>query len=1533
MNIIRKISRSGRKFQGFLANEFQNESTASLPPSSSPEKAPNPAPCAGTTPPKIKPVASNSLRVPAGTLRPLIYSSHFAAASAISLPFFIDKHDQACILSPTQTAFQHNIFQDDNSCLGSQDVAWSGLKKLLQVLEVSADLFGPFKGIIEGLNECITIYERTAEGREAYYVLRADLNKLLGDLAVHISSDPNLMTNSIFSLWRAIEAEIKLITNKQQRGKMAHITANSNHDSDEILEGYRRIHDHVGRLAMNTNLSLWKTVDKYVMESRLDKLAASKFAPYNAGLSVGVARGPCAPDTRLEEIDNLLLWANKPDGEGVCWLNGMAGTGKTTIAYSLCHRLDEDRRLAASFYCSRAMGECKDVRMILPTIAYQLARFSYPFQSALSAALSKDPDAATRELELQFRTLIAGPLDQARAAIPPGCVVVIDALDECEDENSIGKLLKVLLSSHHTLPIRFLVSSRPEPEIHKQMTTGSHSRLVLHELSNSTVQHDIGKYLDRELQGIPLEDSERTNLIEQCGVLFIYASTAARYIKDGYELEEHKERLGTILGLTNTDSETNQEIDELYLMILGTAWSYSKFNAANKEQMKILLDTIVCAQEPMTLDALAGVLDLKDGDRVNALLRPLCSVIHVADDTGLVSALHASFPDFLFNHRRSHHFSCAAAKRHCDLAQACFKAIKSSPIQFNIGGLPSSYVLDHTIPEYRTKKPISASLVYACRHWAAHLQIGTPEKEAGLLLSLEDFLSARLLLWMEVLNLKKLMCEGVAIMQRIVGWCQAQDLSSDTIELANDAWQFVSTYANHPVSQSTPHIYVSMLAFWPPLRPISTHYMSRTHQIPHPLGQAVTQRNPSLLATWSFDQPVGSTRFSPNGKWIILAAGRHVYILDRYTGQTVLDSLEAHTAAVNSVAFAPDSSYALSGSDDGTICRWIPMNNCESPNPLIKHNAPILSFGISPDGTRIVLSLGTNSVCIHAAHDGRQLLNLALPNVKRIGSVGFTHDGAQVVCGSDDKTISIWDSRRGDAICDPLHGHTDSICSVISSPSEPILISGSRDATIRIWSSRDGQILKGPFKGHTHSVSSVAVSSDGLLIASGSEDCTARIWDTQTGETVIGPLVGHIKAIHSVSFSPHGTQLITGSQDGTIRLWNVPRRDKRSKPSRSLTDSIRSARISPDGTYVASGSEIGTIRLWSTQDGQVFGNPLKGHIDWIHSIDVSPDGAYIVSGSKDKSLRLWDTQTGQVVHGPITGHSAAINSVRFSPDGSQVVSGSDDCTVRLWNIKDGLQAMAPLEGHTDMVLSVAFSPNGKQVASASHDRTIRVWNLKSDKPYSIVLKGHRDFVVSVHFSPDGSRLVSGSYDKSIIIWDTSTGKALVGPLQGHRDRVTAVAFSPNGRFVASGSYDSGICLWDPESGKLVAGPLEGHVDYIEGLQFSPNSSQILSYSSDRTIRFWDVERLQSVSLPERSREGTNYEHSTHENTNLSSWRLDDDGWVVDALNHKLAWVPPDLRIYLLRPANDLIISDKGCFKLDFEETNIGEEWIKCYSFT
>ncbi|CCO35298.1 hypothetical protein BN14_09415 [Rhizoctonia solani AG-1 IB] len=165
-------------------------------------------------------------------------------------------------------------------------------------------------------------------------------------------------------------------------------------------------------------------------------MSPSRSAMYNSAESCDIKRGVCAPGTRKAQIDQLLEWAHDPETGQTCWMNGMAGTGKTTIAYSVCERLDEAYELGASFFCSRTMPECRQVKYIIPTIAYQLARFSVPFRNALYAALESDPDAHARTPKLQYEKLVVGPLSEVRESLPANFIVVIDALDECESEDA-----------------------------------------------------------------------------------------------------------------------------------------------------------------------------------------------------------------------------------------------------------------------------------------------------------------------------------------------------------------------------------------------------------------------------------------------------------------------------------------------------------------------------------------------------------------------------------------------------------------------------------------------------------------------------------------------------------------------------------------------------------------------------------------------------------------------------------------------------------------------------------------------------------------------------------------------------------------------------------------------------------------------------------------------------------------------------------------------------------------------------------------
>lgn len=359
----------------------------------------------------------------------------------------------------------------------------------------------------------------------------------------------------------------------------------------------------------------------------------------------------------------------------------MAGTGKTTIAYSLCKELDAAHNLGASFFCSRLLPECRDVNQIAPSIAYQLARFSRPFRSALSRVLEKEQDVHTQLLEIQFEALIIKPLVEVQDTLPEALVVVIDALDECEDKGSTRDILEALLTKTSELPIKFFIASRPEPQIRDQVRQQGDrwwiSRLVLHELDRGTVQGDIKTYLKASLRPIKPLESDVDELVERAGILFIYASTVIRYV--GYDnfSKNPRKRLNNILNVSRVGGNNlYKDMDELYALIIQVALEDPGLDDEEKEDTKQVLYTTLCAREPLTISALSELLGLHDVERVHAALRPLWSVLHVVESSELVATLHASFPDYMFDPTRSGNHYCDPATQEQVLTQRCFNRIK-----------------------------------------------------------------------------------------------------------------------------------------------------------------------------------------------------------------------------------------------------------------------------------------------------------------------------------------------------------------------------------------------------------------------------------------------------------------------------------------------------------------------------------------------------------------------------------------------------------------------------------------------------------------------------------------------------------------------------------------------------------------------------------------------------------------------------------------------------------------------------------------
>ncbi|KAG8725248.1 hypothetical protein FRC09_004461 [Ceratobasidium sp. 395] len=465
--------------------------------------------------------------------------------------------------------------------------AWSGLSTLLDVLNQSAGTFGPLKSAFDGFSRCIRMFENAAAAREEYTQLRTELDSIFSDISGFLSGNaPPSMTPSITILARGIEKEAERVANKLRRNKTGQYEE-ATEDVYEVLECYRRIQVLLNRLSLNANTNMWRIVDEQATQYRLDRLPHSAEAQYRSAKSHSLGRSACTPNTRVYVLEELRAWAQNDKSQKIYWLNGMAGTGKTTIAYSLCEQLEGAGKLAASFFCSRQLPSCRDVSLILPSIAYQLSSLSRPFRHELSSVLKSSSDAHNRTVDLQFDSLIVGPLRAAQKALPVDMVIVIDALDECEDSDGVGDVLLALLQHALDIPIKVFVTSRPDQQILDRMESEKYKYLRseqrLHELKHSEVQTDIRTYLTVSLNDVVMSTTDLDKLIIQSGVLFIYASTIVRYLT--YDPARTGERLKKLLSMSGSSGLGQQGIDTLYATILQAALENKYLDSEEQTQV------------------------------------------------------------------------------------------------------------------------------------------------------------------------------------------------------------------------------------------------------------------------------------------------------------------------------------------------------------------------------------------------------------------------------------------------------------------------------------------------------------------------------------------------------------------------------------------------------------------------------------------------------------------------------------------------------------------------------------------------------------------------------------------------------------------------------------------------------------------------------------------------------------------------------------------------------------------------------------
>ncbi|KAF8705852.1 WD domain, G-beta repeat, partial [Rhizoctonia solani] len=1396
-----------------------------------------------------------------------------------------------------------------------QSNRWSDLGRVLRALEATFGVFPPLKEVISVLSACTAEIRVAEQNRDAYDKLALDLVDLVQVLQKRLpDTKPRRMPYSIENAARAIGEQAAHIKEQQGRSRLGQVVRAPD-DEIDILRCYRRIEHIFRQLQIDISLSTWDLTHEQWVDTRLKDLTPVHKAWYNAALSVEMQRRGCTPDTRVKILDEAMEWTCNPDSPKVYWMNGMAGTGKTTITYSLCERLEKSKQLGACFFCSRSSPDCRNVNRIVPTIAYQLGRFSNPYQKELCEVLSNNPDVSKREISMQFEKLIAGPLSKVKDAIPEDVIVVIDALDECADGQGAQLVLDLLFSHAATLPVRFFVSSRPEPGIlHRVQSSEQISRFILHlhEVEESFVEADIYTYLEQELREAEARPEDIKLLTARAGCLFIYAATVIRYIEPKSRSVNHKKRLSTMIETTSgTSGKTYRGLDELYSTILSQAFRNLKDDEG--ETLRSLLHVVIGARESLTVAALAELASLEGEDEVQLALLPLRSVVNISTDTRVVSTLHASFPDFMLSSERSKKFHCERIKQNMYMATKCFHIMKKS-LRFNICNLETTSRFDRDIPdlEARLIEHISSGLFYACRYWGGHLYDCKPADE--LVEMVDEFLRHRLLFWMEVMNLKNCIGHCSDALLRAFKYASADDAFTELRAMIQDSRNFATTYAASPASNSTPHIYLSALPLALAESRVRKVYWSRTKGLVRFEGSVFEDRRSAALATWATGSSVNKLALSKDGKRIVSAGDDGTMSAwDVSTGRRILGPVKKHGSSIWAATLSPNGTMIGSGSYD---CNIYVSNACTGETlvgPLEGHTKAVTSLSFSPDGSFLASASEDHTIRIWNPITGAQVGPVLTGHLAAVMCVLFSSNGDRLFSCSDDRTIRVWDWRAGTVIGKPLEGHTDWVDCIALSPDNVHIASSSRDCTVRIWSTERMETIVGPLMGHIDRVASIAYSSDGKRIVSGSFDRRIRVWDAETGELIAGPFTGHGDKVYSVMFSIDDTQILSGSRDQTICVWNASNSaPAANKTAKGHTGSILSVAVSPDGGRVVSGSTDGTICIWELRTGKLVLGPLKGHDDWVQSVVYNNDGTCIVSCSNDCTIRTWDVQTGLTVNEPLTGHTDGIHAVAVSPDSRLIVSGSRDRSVRLWDLNSRRLVGKPLDQHTGWVRSVDFSPDGLRVVSGSDDMTVRAWNI-TDGSLIWTCKGHGNMASGTRFLPEGQKVVCCLSDGTLLLLDANTGVIVSTPWEGHSNDVWNVAISPDGTMAASGSFDHTIGLWDIQTGTLLAPLLQGHTDSVYSVAFSRDGKHVISGSADGTVRVWNIGT--AIKMKEQM---------------ASNWVVNEDGWVIGAESELVLWLPPDLAARFVISPCSLVIHERGPVVADLVKVVYGNSWENCY---
>jgi len=1242
----------------------------------------------------------------------------------------------------------------------------------------------------------------------------------------------------------------------------------------------------------------------------------------------------CMPGTRLGVLSMVMDWA-KNDPTRMFWLAGLAGTGKTTIAMTLCHVLqaDPDVVFGGAFFCSRTVNvaELTDARYILPSLAVALAEKSEDFAAALVKELSADSLAAAKPIPVQIGALLQQPLANLASACPT-IIFIIDALDECGDENDVKKLLQAISTFACDVKIKFIVTSRPEIHISTSaISKSAHGTILrLHTIDPIEVTEDIRLYISNAFSQQLLEEEWYTEsdvdlLADHSDGLFIFASTVVTYVLDTESSDDRMTRLRTALFTMKDSKVATGPLDVIYEFVLTRASNTAKIEPRELDATRQVLACILMAKMPLSTLALAELLEWKH-ETLRASLRRLRSVVLVPDmaDQPMLRTVHASFGDYLFE-RAALDIRIPAALGDELLARGCLRIMRKC-LQFNISKSRSSHEPNSPI------KPdtFTLSLEYACLQWAYHLAgLGEPGASYE---EINVIFRRQFLFWLEVMSILGEVRRAAAMLifaaasvsfleifnPMSLNW-DTQVRSTELTRFLRDCNAFVAS-SLESIQRSAPHIYLSALPFAAKSSLVYQLFSSNCTGNISVRTFGIDRHDGRLVMTLTgHTGSVTSVAYLPDGRLVSGSDDDTVRIWDTRTGDEITPSLNAGDS-VHSVAVSPTGKHLAAGTTKGHVCIWNLQYPLQPPLRMLEHSDLVKSVIFSADGCWVASASWDNRVCLCVAETG-QLISVMSDHVEKVTSIAFSPGGDILASGSEDKTVRLWDCRSGEPSGARVLNHEVRVQTICFSVDGTKIFAGLQDSTIQCWE-MGTQIVIAKLSGHSLEIKSIHFAGDGKLLVATvpSTGYNIQLWNLHwnVGDASSVMLRGHSHFVRSATFSSDGQYLATSAQDNTIRIWDASDNQPIPAPFPAHSDDVCSVAVTADGALIVSQSNRETIRIWDAQTGEPRLPSLLGHTDLVRLVSVLQTGQIFVFGSIGGTAQILNAQTGDAI-GEIHGENyRRVCAVALSPDTKLLAIGTTGGEVRIWDINTHKRSkLSPLR-HCPSVASLAFSPDGRLLAAGDQQGRIHLWDMDSGQKAQKPLGTDEHYIhsFSIAFSPTGTRIV-GAAELVGQVWEIEMGQYVL-KLAGHTRSINSVSYSPNGLFIATGAGDCTVRLWDAMNGSQMV-MLFGHTSDVNTVAFTPDGQSLVSGSNDSTIRVWNIAVARPQSLD-----------GVIDLATVAECKDFVEGWLLGEAGELLIWVPEDYRANIQLPSCKLLISEHRVELNTPNDWRHGDNWTECW---